>query len=99
MRLKDETIKELNTLNKQRDSFNTDFKVLSIDNLIEAATVLDLDIVNPSPERLKEYEEYKLLVAKNERTATELKYKEDNIKLINTLLLDKSIDKFKEIKT
>jgi hypothetical protein len=99
MKSKNELINKLDELNKLVDSYDTNFQLLSTEDLISASIKLDLDIVNPSPERLKEYEEYKLLVAKNERTANELKYKEDSLRSIDTLKLSSSIDKLKDIKS
>lgn len=96
---KEQLLEQLNKVNKEIDSFNSDFTIISYDDLVWAALKLNLELVQPTKERLDEYEEYKSMIAKKQRTEEELKYKEDSLKAINTLLLQSSIDKFKEIKS
>ena len=96
---KDELINKLNELNKLVDSYDTNFQLLSTEDLISSCIKLDLDIVNPSQERLNEYEAYNVAKNKNERTMSELKYKEDSLRSIDTLKLSSSIDKLKDIKS
>lgn len=96
---KDELINKLNELNKLIDSYDTNFDLLSTSDLLTAAVKFDIDIVISSQERLNEYEEYNVAKNKNERTMSELKYKEDSLRSINTLKLSSSIDKLKDIKS
>lgn len=91
--------KELVRLEDELKSIDTDFTIISYDDLLWAALKLDLELVQPTKERFDEYEEYKSMLSKKQRTEEELKYKEDSLKAINTLELQSSIDRLKEIKS
>ena len=80
-------IEKLDKVNKQIDSFDTNFTVLSYDDLVTAWIKFNIDIRITSNERLQEYESYKEELAKIERIKQELKRKQDDAKAINIITL------------
>ena len=87
---KDLSIKELDTVNKEVDSFNTDFNVLTYED--SNAPKVWMIIVQVSEARLKEYNDYNNSIQQKSIVERELKLKEDALKQIDTLKLQKSID-------
>lgn len=95
---KELTIQSLDKVNKQIDSFDINFTVLSYDNILDNAKKFWIDFKWISENRLQEVESYKEEIAKIERIKQELKRKEEEVKSINTITLSNNIDMLKDIK-
>jgi len=80
------------------EKINPNFNVLSYDDYIEIAIKFDIDLIVPSQERLQEQIDYNNSVAAKARVEQELNFKKESLKKIDTLKLQESIDKLKEIK-
>lgn len=92
-------LKQLDVLNKDIDSFDTNFNVLSYDDIVSNSKRFNIEYTWVSELRLKEYDDYKSLLAWRTQVETELKFKEDQLKSINIIEIQSNLDKFKEIKS
>lgn len=96
---RDEIVNELNILNQEKYSYNTDFNILNQNNILENSKLfwIDFDLISES--RIKEYEDYKVLLAWQAQIKNELSYKENKLREIDIIKLSNDIDKLIDLKS
>lgn len=92
-------VNKLNDTNAQIDSFDTNFNVLSFDDILWNAKKFWIEFKWISENRLKELEIYKDALSKVDRIKQELSRKQKEMKEINILTTSNSIEVIKNIKS